>query len=175
MSSFREAGLEALALGNQPCFAEKNEKGQLQSYFGLQDFLFFVFEGVPIFVFDNHNHALACRYRLYFQGKLQKGAKCLHLDQHSDLQENPFSLQEESWEAVCEFVNECCNVGNFLRPALETGLLGAVEQIRTEYGLLHREVSEEAYLLDIDLDFWAEEMSIQDLAGTLEKTKKLIR
>ncbi len=88
----------------------------------------------------------------------------MHLDQHSDLQENAFILQEESWKAVCEFVTTCCNVGNFLRPALQTGLLSEIEQIRTEYGLLQINIPEFDYVLDIDLDFWAEEMSIQELA-----------
>lgn len=88
----------------------------------------------------------------------------MHLDQHSDLQENVFVLQEESWEAVCEFVTTCCNVGNFLRPALQTGLLSEIEQIRTEYRLLQINIPEFDYVLDIDLDFWAEEMSIQELS-----------
>ena len=78
---------------------------------------------VPVYVFDNHNHALAFRYREFFKNTLSKGTLLLHLDQHSDMKSNPFIIQQENWESICSFTQNCCNVGNFILPALNSGLI----------------------------------------------------
>lgn len=62
-----EKGLEALTLGDLPVFSEFNEQGQLQCFCGLQSFLFFEWNGVPIYLFDNHNHAFAFWWREVFK------------------------------------------------------------------------------------------------------------
>ena len=47
-------------------------------------------------------------------------------------------------------------------------------QIRSEYKLLTFKNPYKNYILDIDLDFRAEEMSIEKFNDTINKTKKLI-
>lgn len=168
------AWLENLFLGSQSVFAECNPQGEVQLFNGLQYFLFFEKNWVPIYIFDNHNHALAFRYREYFKKAFFKGILLIHLDQHSDINENPFSIDEENWDSICDFTHNCCNVGNFILPALNSGLVSEVQQIRSEYGLLHFEKPERDYIFDIDLDFWADEMGIEAFESTLEKTKNLI-
>ena len=54
------------------------------------------------------------------------------------------------------------------------GLISNVEQINTEYKLLNFKLPKYDYILDIDLDFRAPEMSIEKYTETIEKTKKLI-
>lgn len=99
----------------------------------------------------------------------------LHLDQHSDMQENPCQLQQEDWESVVHFTNVCCTVGNFISPALDCGLIASVEQIRTEQKLLCFEKPAYDYLFDIDLDFWDEQMGIINLQASFKKTKNLMQ
>lgn len=90
------------------------------------------------------------------------------------MNKNPFSIKEENWDSICDFTYNCCNVGNFILPALNSGLVSEVQQIRSEYTLLHFLIPEQDYIFDIDLDFWAEEMGIKAFEVTLEKTKNLI-
>ncbi len=130
-------------------FAEKDKNGNLQYFHGLKNFLLlppFVkggrpdldlsdgdFVGVgrilsgkrtnPVYIFDNHHHALSFRYQAYLHSK--KICTLLHIDQHSDMQDNQFSLPDDllvvdrSYE-VSQFVQECCTVGNFIQPALKS-------------------------------------------------------
>ena len=168
------AWLEKLSLGAEPVFAELNHQGKLQLFSGLQKFLFFEKNWVPVYVFDNHNHALAFRYREFFKNTLSKGTHLLHLDQHSDMKSNPFSIQQEKWESICSFTQNCCNVGNFILPALNSGLIWEVSQIRSEYALLQSQIPDKDYIFDIDLDFRAPEMGISNFEQTIKKTKNLI-
>lgn len=174
VAPLKKAGIEHLALGSNPVFAELDTDWNVQTYTWLQNFLFFEWDGVPLYIFDNHNHALAFRYRELFKWSFEKGAYLLHIDQHSDMNENPYFLEEETWEAVVDFTNFSCNVGNFLQPALKSELFTSIEQIRTECKLLSFQKPDRNYLLDIDLDFWAEEMGIMQFHETIKKTKKLI-
>ena len=73
------------------------------------------------------------------------------------MNKNPFNIQDENWDSVCDFTQNCCNVGNFILPAL-----------------LHSQIPDQDYIFDIDLDFWTEEMGIEDFEATLEKVKNLI-
>ena len=57
------AWLDQLSLGDQSVFSECNSQGEVQYFSGLQNFLFFEKGWIPIYFFDNHNHALAFRYR----------------------------------------------------------------------------------------------------------------
>ena len=67
-----------------------------------------------------------------------------------------------------------CNVGNFIEPALKANLISHMDQIRSEYKLLNYQNIHKNYILDIDLDFRAEEMSIEQFDETIKKTKSLI-
>lgn len=173
--SFREESPDKVALGNKPAFAELNSSGKAQTFMGLQFFLFFTFNSVPIYIVDNHNHALVCWYYERLQQHFSKGILLVHLDQHSDMGENPFSLETESWEEICDFANIRSHVGNFIVPALKTGLLSGVQHLRTESSLLEASIPKVPYLCDIDLDFRAEEMGILNHQSTLTQTKKLIQ
>ena len=66
------------------------------------------------------------------------------------MNKNPFNIQDENWDSVCDFTQNCCNVGNFILPALNSGLLSEVQQIRSEYALLHSQIPDHDYIFDID-------------------------
>ena len=92
----------------------------------------------------------------------------IHIDQHTDMNTSEFDLdiQKPNFDVY--------NVWNFIQPAIKSWLINKVEQINTEYKLLNFQTDEDNLLLDIDLDFWAPEMSIEKYYETIEKTKNLI-
>ena len=95
-------------------FAEKNQNGEMEYFHGLKNFLLIEKSDFPpIFIFDNHNHAITFRYYVVYTKKIQN-AQLIHIDQHSDCWENKNHL-ELGWESnelenVFEFCNEKCNV-----------------------------------------------------------------
>ena len=148
-----------------------------------------------IYIFDNHNHALYFRYKEYFEWHIKKWINLIHIDQHSDMNENKFISKKNdnnfsNLESVFQFTNYNCNVWNFIKPAIEEWLIWNITQINTEYSLInskfsfscHSEWNEESKkenskqtILDIDLDFRAPEMSIEKYQETISITKKLIQ
>jgi hypothetical protein len=90
----------------------------------------------------------------------QQPFQLLHIDQHSDMKENTHILPLTSPQEVFQFIQKYTNVGNFISPALHSGLLSDVVQIRSEWMLQHLPPPKGSYLLDIDLDFFAPEMGI---------------
>lgn len=164
--------LKDLKIWSHPVFSELNEQNQLQNYLGLHAFLKLKNTSVPIYIFDNHNHALYFWYLASWDHK--KNHTLIHIDQHSDLKENPHILKGETLDEVFDFTNQKCNVGNFINPALNNGFLSQMIQIRTEGSLLNFNTTENDYILDIDLDFRAEEMSIENFDLTIKKTRNLI-
>lgn len=165
-----------LKIWSQIVFSEFDDHWNLKNYQGLEHFIKIKDSSVPIYIFDNHNHALYFRYlELQNQKKAQKSDfDLIHIDQHSDLNNNQNLLPNWDLDQVFNFVQDQCNVGNFIIPALNEGLINNMTQIRSEYKLLTFENPYKNYILDIDLDFRAEEMSIEKFNDTINKTKKLI-
>ena len=166
--------ISELELWEEPVFCERWTNRALEYFYGLKEFLTFEVWGVPIYIFDNHNHALYFWYKEYFQNRFAKGVKLIHIDQHSDMKHNEEKIDEKNLTWIFWFVQEKCNVGNFIIPALGSGLLGSVDQLRSEYWLLHYKKPNEDYILDIDMDFWEKLMGIEDKEWTFEQTRKLI-
>ena len=164
-----------IALGKLSVFSEVNNEWKLQEYLWLDSFYCFEKDWVPFYIFDNHNHAYAFWRREIFKWVLKKGIYLLHIDQHSDMNENKFQLEGETWEDVIQFTNQCCNVWNFIIPAVNCWIVNEVKQLRTEQWLLCFNKPHMDYLLDIDLDFWEEQMWIIDVEWTLKKTRSLIQ
>ena len=139
-------------------FAEKNKNWEIEYFHGLKNFLLIEKSDFPpIFIFDNHNHAITFRYNIIYSKKAD-GAKLVHIDQHSDCRENESHLElnwkEDELEKVFKFWNEKCNVGNFIPPALERKIITNQIQIRSTTALQNLKTNEnQNYILDIDLDF----------------------
>ncbi|PID34720.1 MAG: hypothetical protein CR971_01785 [candidate division SR1 bacterium] len=193
--------LSDLALGSKPVFREKNQQGVIVEYQGLEKFVELSLPskgrrlakrdgGVgkgkrtcPCIIFDNHNHALFFWYEAYTNNLFKKGVKVIHIDQHTDMNENTHILDDIDTlteQKIFDFTNCSCNVGNFIKPALQSRLIGSVELITTEYKLLHfdtadEKLEQEEYILDIDLDFWHPDMSIEQFDTTIQQTRKLIQ
>ena len=139
-------------------FAEKNENWEIEYFHGLKNFLWIEKpEFPPIFVFDNHNHAITFRYNIICNKNL-RDIELVHVDQHSDCWENKNHLNLD-WkgnelEKVFNFCNKDCNVWNFIPPAIESWIVSNQIQIRSTAALQNLQVNKnQHFILDIDLDF----------------------
>lgn len=170
------------------CYEYVDEKGRLIYDYGLENLVEMNNEIVPtnttkkIFVVDNHNHAFYCRWKAYLKWDISWWSQLLHIDQHSDLNEatNSNNIQQIAKNStlfeVATYTNEVLDIASFIKPAKEIGLISEYEMILTEYSLLKFWIlnSEFSIILDIDLDFRAPEMSIQEYEKTITMVRKLI-
>jgi hypothetical protein len=147
--------------GNTIAFSEFLE-GKEYNHNGLKQFVHLVWNGKQVFVFDNHNHAFFF-WHWAFSKKLVP-AKCtlLHIDQHKDIRKPgippPFTIKQNlNLQTLWKYTNEELNVGNFIPPAQETGLIGTIHFIDDSISF-NRKIPNTA-ILDLDLDIFAPEMN----------------
>ncbi len=171
---------------------EEAENWKLVSSTWLKHFVQTKYQGIPTYIFDNHNHALFFRYRHTAQlktplikgetkGDLQEQNKpfiVLHIDQHADTKENKNSFQatHTSPQEVFGFTTYACNVGNFLTSAKDAGIIEEYIQIRSEHALHTMQplnFHEYNYILDIDVDFW-EGKTDQEIKSDFTIIRKLV-
>lgn len=159
--------IEDLEIWDNTVFREmKNWK--VVEYKWLKHFVHIKNKNQSIYIFDNHNHALKYRIEEHKNWNIPFWFDLIHIDQHTDMNTSEFEL-------VLENPNlDVYNVWNFIQPAIKSWLISKVEQINTEYKLLNFQTKENNLILDIDLDFRAPEMSIENYSETIEKTKELI-
>ena len=160
-------------------FAEKNENWKLEYFHGLQNFLWIDNSDFPpIFIFDNHNNATVFRYHTIHNKKI-KDIELIHIDQHSDCRENKNHLdlnrEKNELEKIFHFWNEKCNVGNFILPAIESGIISNQTQIRSVSALENLNINKNKnFLVDIDLDFcldWIDRNKVNQESVKLLKYK----
>ena len=119
--------------------------------------------GIPMRVFDNHNHALYFWYEAREQGIVGAKNTLVHIDEHSDLWENANDIPKESTlQDVFDFTNSQCNVGNYIQPALRDGIIETVLRIEDTIGMEKyascQKREGECIILNLDLDFFAKEL-----------------
>lgn len=134
----------------------------------------------PVVLVDHHHLVLPDRVKY---ARIHPHSFVYHIDQHSDLHDNPYDLdltQIHNDTYLEEFTQQYCNVGNFIQPLTRSNIITHVEQIRTERKLTTTQREDHihthaphGYILDIDLDFWAPEMSISDIPTTYHQTALL--
>ena len=121
-------------------------------------------------IFDNHNHALFFWAKALEQGLVSEGATLVHIDMHSDLWPNehtidPTKLRDLSYMA--SFTNLACNVGNYIVPAVQAGLIGEMIRIEGESELelardrLRASANDPKptnLILNVDLDIFAPDL-----------------
>lgn len=174
-----------IKLSDTTAYQMKDAKGNMRAYSGLAELYLLSWQHCPVYILDNHNYA-AYAWIHELRMHTQPGY-VVHIDQHSDMVENSAVFDRSQIhrdEYIRQFCSQQCDIWNFITPLLAAGLVGHIEQIRTERKLLNRETESSvqkqleswgSYILDIDLDFRAPEMSINEYHKTLEKTRKLFR
>lgn len=140
---------------------EEVENKKLRSCYGLENF---VKIGENIVVFDNHNHALYFWIEATRKGIIHPGFELIHIDEHSDLWDNKNILNLETAIAdpdyAWNFTNLSCNVGNYILPAIECGLVGNMIRIENEYQIdaYMDYIPSQNSVLNLDVDIFAPEL-----------------
>lgn len=115
-------------------------------------------------IFDNHNHAIYFWLDAVRRGIVKAWFELIHIDEHSDLWHNEHHLDLEKAlsdeEYAWEFTNLSCNVGNYIAPALSSGLVGKIIRIENEYQIdeYMNTLPSKNSLLNLDLDIFAPEL-----------------
>lgn len=127
----------------------------------------------PGIIFDNHNHALYFWIDALKQGYIQPWFELIHIDEHSDLWDNPHDFDIQTMQTdekkLWEFVNISCNVGNYILPALRSGLIASMIRIENEYQIDQYTdyIPQKNSVLNLDLDIFAPELN------HIDRNKKL--
>jgi hypothetical protein len=170
-----------LAVGTEIAF-EDYVDDQLISSTGLKKFVQIMAQikeqkNIPIYIFDNHNHAFYFWHHQRNKGTIKNGVTLLHVDQHKDSrQPDEFLSAKDSKDdaKVFLYTNKTLNVGNFIPPAVKTGLINEVINVDSTDTLKmakSKKIKGE-YILDIDIDFFAPEMeyiSFQEKTDFIKK------
>ncbi len=148
-------------IGDEVVF-EEIEDGKLRSCVGLKHFV--QINSRPIIIFDNHNHALYFWIEAMRRWILHPWFELIHIDEHSDLWENKnilnldkaISDEEYAWD----FTNLSCNVGNYIQPAIQSGLVGKMIRIENESQIDEYMNYKPRWssVLNLDLDVFAPEL-----------------
>ncbi len=95
----------------------------------------------------------------------------IHIDQHSDMREPDFI--PEKLENIEKYTFEWLNVWNYLIPLQKLWIIWKIYQCRTQTSVLELDDNlAKNSILNIDLDFWEENMSTDE--ESLKKIKKYI-
>jgi len=179
--------IDNLEIGSEICFEEAEftesrtgcgiENWKLMSCVWLKHFVQLEYEWVPVYIVDNHNHALTFwhQYKKESSEIIWKNLplSVIHIDQHADTKENnsKFRIQNSKLE-IEDFVNKKTNVGNFISAALNSWIVNEVIQVRTDYALQNLWTYGN-YILDIDTDFWVDkEITPEDIQIIRDLMKK---
>ncbi len=163
---------------------EEMENGILKSCKWLEHFIHLMpwsYPSIwPITIFDNHNHALYFWLEAIRNGIIKPGFELIHIDEHSDLWDNENRIDKEkaiqSEVYAWEFTNLSCNVGNYIQPAVDAGIVGSMIRIENEYELdtYMRYIPHKNSVLNLDLDFFAPEMDFIDEEKKLKCIRNLL-
>lgn len=152
---------DEVAPGEQVAFADLDEHGQLQEARGLAHLVSTRWRGVPVVVMDNHNHAFYFWHRARQQGLLDDGATLVHVDQHRDTRTPGQAYTGTTLAEAFAYTNFHLNVGNYIVPALDSGLIGGTRFVTGASALGDTSfVTQPNKILNLDLDFFVPEMAI---------------
>ncbi len=167
-----------LALGDKTVFSEI-EEGREHNRSGLRNFIYQYKNGKHVFIFDNHNHAYFFWMFGYINGLIEAGRPLVHIDQHSDMRDPQLYFPEKlsksiSLQEVFKYTNYTLNVGNFIQPALHSGLFSAVRIVDSSVSFAE-DIPSNKYTLDIDMDIFSEDMSYINETLKIAKIKTYIK
>jgi len=182
--SLKKGNLDDLVLGTDIVFEEFID-GKLQSCTGLESFIEFDYHHeygtTTCIVFDNHNHALYFWIDAIRRGIIEPGFELIHIDEHSDLWDNPHDFDISTGvidpSYMYHFVNHLCNVGNYIQPALRNGLIKKMIRIENEYEIdtYMNYTSPRNSIFNLDLDIFAPELDFIPDYKKINITKHLIK
>ena len=130
---FRKGILADLALAEKP-YRAVNARDHDAERQGLKEFLRLeTTDGKPIYIVDEHHHALFAWVEALSEGVIQSGATLIHVDEHSDAWEEDieslpigFSPTHPDLAQIRQYIQNELHEGKFMHSAL---LLGIVKDI----------------------------------------------
>ena len=170
-----EGGIDDVRVGEEVVFEDFDENEVLQSCRGLKNLVRMRHPetGAPVIVVDNHNHVFWFWYEAWQKGLIQRGATLVHIDQHKDTRQPPRGMTHDEagdLEKAFHYTNHVLNVGNYIPPAMEEGLIGALISVTSEEEMRKNPPAPQktSLIVNVDLDFWAPEL---DYISTEEKAR----
>lgn len=173
--SLKQWTIDDLEEGSEIIF-EEAENNKLKSCTWLKHFIQTDYHGIPVYIIDNHNHALTFRHKHRLNVWAFERFVVIHIDQHADTKPNSSEFRVQSSEWIENFVNDKTNVGNFISAAVNNWIVNEAIQIRTEHTLQHFGIStvqQWNVIVDIDMDF-REEKTEQEIKSDFIIIRKLI-
>ena len=160
----RYGPLASVERGSEVVFEDVDEHGVLHSCTGLAHIVQGEWAGVPTIVMDNHNHAFYFWCEAMADGRIDPGATLVHLDQHRDTRVPPHPPGAVLTPAEAfRYTNFVLNVGNYIVPAQQIGIVGDALFVTGEAGLDDRRFAgRRNTILNIDLDYFAPELASID-------------
>ena len=152
-------------------FEDFDFEDKLSTNYGLKNFYEIDWKWKPIYLFDNHNHALFFWYLFKENWFIkQKWNTLYHVDEHADYRAPWVTLKKTDLESIFNYTNfSDINVWNYIIPAEEEGLIWKTIQIRNTKNLedyldsqLLKEGIDEGIILNLDLDFFQPDLDFID-------------
>lgn len=176
-----DGSIAELQTGTETVF-EDHDGDRLINSTGLRNFIKTTHpkSRAPIYIFDNHNHAFYFWHIERNAGTIPNNIELVHIDQHKDTRQPPRDLYpEESRDEkkLFKYTNEILNVGNFIPPAIKTGLISSVINVDSADTLDRipqaldgartanaepKTINQQCFILDLDMDFFAPELDYID-------------
>lgn len=149
--------------GDRVVFEDFDEHGALHACTGLSHLVRTEWAGIPTVIVDNHNHVFYFWCEALERGQITRGATVIHVDQHRDTRTPERAYAGTTLEDAFDYTNFHLNVGNYIVPAQGSGLVGDTQFVTSGAALddLSR-ADRRNKILNIDLDFFAPEMSYID-------------
>lgn len=195
--------LADLSQGSEVVFEDfSDDKKSLRSCRGLRNFVRTTWQGVPMTIVDNHNHALYFWYEARSRGYFSTPLALVHIDEHSDKRSSHVRLPVNATpQEAFVYTNRDVNVGNFIQPLLENGFFSSYEWVADEAGCqrvlrgleessfetrkeknLSPEVTTKGFsyvttpfVLDFDVDFFSPQLDYMDWDLRVRTVRALAR
>lgn len=158
-----DSTITEIQIWDRPTFIELDENWVEQVYFWLEYFIKTTFENIPVYIFDNHNHAFYFWCESLNNWIISKWINLIHIDEHSDTRNPNFFIDSKEisdLNKVYEYTNYTLNVGNYISPAIKSGLIWNFHKITGESEILNfdKNLVKEDFILNLDLDFFSPNM-----------------
>lgn len=117
---------------------------------------------IPVYLFDNHNHAFFGWLEAFHSGSFRKGASLVHMDAHfDDASPDHYDVDLSDLESVWKYTHETLQIASFITPALHHGVFSqCVNYVESgDFEYLMPLNSKTDIVLDLDLDVFCDEMS----------------
>lgn len=170
----KKGSAEDLSVGTQITMEDFYD-GEMHSFSWLKELIYTEIWDIPCYIVDNHNHAFACWYDALLSSVFKKWITLLHIDQHSDMGTPASWLSQEDPRSIFDYTNNVLEVWNFIKAWVQSWIIWDVVQIRTQYSLeelINKDFWD--FILDIDIDFWAPELSHIDKELSYEFVRKFL-